>query len=53
MYLMKGKLCVYTDRYIQGLLTLIIGILGFGLMPAAPTKTASWLRGRKGWFTER
>ncbi|KAL1962445.1 hypothetical protein VTN77DRAFT_9646 [Rasamsonia byssochlamydoides] len=38
---------------IEGLLTLVIGILGFGLMPAAPTKTASWFRGKNGWFTER
>jgi len=32
---------------------LILGILAFGLMPAAPTKTASWFRGKKGWFTQR
>ncbi|KAH8807969.1 major facilitator superfamily domain-containing protein [Xylogone sp. PMI_703] len=38
---------------IEGLFTLILGILAFGLMPAAPTKTASWFRGKKGWFTER
>ncbi|RFU35565.1 hypothetical protein B7463_g778, partial [Scytalidium lignicola] len=38
---------------IEGLLTLLLGILAFGLMPAAPTKTASWFRGRKGWFSER
>ena len=28
-----------------------VGILSFGLMPAGPTQTASWFRGRKGWFT--
>ncbi|OAG37245.1 hypothetical protein AYO21_08544 [Fonsecaea monophora] len=38
---------------IEGLLTLFIGILAFGLMPASPTQTASWLRGRNGWFTHR
>ncbi|KIW31775.1 hypothetical protein, variant 2 [Cladophialophora immunda] len=38
---------------IEGLLTMFIGLLAFGLMPASPTQTASWLRGRKGWFTER
>ncbi|KKA22322.1 hypothetical protein T310_3652 [Rasamsonia emersonii CBS 393.64] len=38
---------------IEGLLTLVIGILAFGLMPAAPTRTASWFRGKNGWFTER
>jgi hypothetical protein len=31
----------------------LIGILGFALMPASPTQTASWFRGRKGWFTEK
>jgi MFS family permease len=38
---------------IEGLLTLVIGILAFGLMPASPTQTASWFRGKKGWFSER
>ncbi|KAL1310640.1 hypothetical protein AAFC00_000908 [Neodothiora populina] len=38
---------------IEGLLTLVIGLLAFVLMPAAPTNTASWFRGKKGWFTER
>jgi hypothetical protein len=38
---------------IKGLLTLLLGVLAFGLMPAAPTKTASWFRGRKGWFLPR
>ncbi|KAH8689931.1 major facilitator superfamily domain-containing protein [Talaromyces proteolyticus] len=38
---------------IEGLITLVVGILATVLMPAAPTKTASWFRGKKGWFTER
>ncbi|CRG88663.1 putative transporter YIL166C [Talaromyces islandicus] len=38
---------------IEGLVTLVVGILAVGLMPAAPTKTASWFRGKNGWFTER
>lgn len=38
---------------IEGLLTLCIGLLSFGLMPSAPTTTASWFRGKRGWFTER
>ncbi|KAE9573149.1 putative transporter [Colletotrichum fructicola] len=38
---------------IEGLLTLVIGIFGFLLMPAGPCQTASWFRGKKGWFTER
>ncbi|RKU42361.1 hypothetical protein DL546_000990 [Coniochaeta pulveracea] len=38
---------------IEGLMTLVIGILSFQLMPAGPCHTASWFRGKKGWFTER
>ncbi|KAK2054347.1 phthalate transporter [Colletotrichum caudatum] len=38
---------------VEGLLTLVIGIFGFVLMPAGPCQTASWFRGEKGWFTER
>ncbi|KAF1816197.1 MFS general substrate transporter [Eremomyces bilateralis CBS 781.70] len=38
---------------IEGLLTMVIGIFSFGLMPAGPAQTASWFRGKKGWFTER
>ncbi|KAF1813445.1 phthalate transporter [Eremomyces bilateralis CBS 781.70] len=38
---------------IEGLLTLVVGIFSFALMPAGPAQTASWFRGKKGWFTER
>ncbi|KZT50289.1 putative transporter [Calocera cornea HHB12733] len=38
---------------LEGALTLIIGLLSFGLMPPSPTQTASWFRGRNGWFTPR
>ncbi|TLD23016.1 hypothetical protein PspLS_07062 [Pyricularia sp. CBS 133598] len=38
---------------IEGLVTLIIGLLAFGLMPAGPCQTANWFRGKKGWFSER
>ncbi|CAG8955299.1 hypothetical protein HYFRA_00011281 [Hymenoscyphus fraxineus] len=38
---------------IEGLLTLVLGIAAFVLMPASPTQTASKLRGKNGWFTER
>lgn len=38
---------------IEGMVTLVFGILSFGLMPAGPTQTAGWLRGEKGWFTPR
>ncbi|KAB5523818.1 major facilitator superfamily domain-containing protein [Coniochaeta sp. 2T2.1] len=38
---------------VEGLLTLVIGGFSFLLMPAGPCDTASWFRGKKGWFTER
>ncbi|KAK9234562.1 major facilitator superfamily domain-containing protein [Lipomyces kononenkoae] len=38
---------------IEGLITLIVGIVAYGLMLPAPTKSASWFRGKKGWFSER
>lgn len=38
---------------IEGLLTLVVGLAAFVLMPPSPTQTASRLRGKKGWFTER
>jgi hypothetical protein len=44
---------VFVLTYPQGLLTFVIGVLAFGLMPASPTQTAHWFRGKKGWFTER
>ncbi|KEZ40195.1 hypothetical protein SAPIO_CDS9252 [Scedosporium apiospermum] len=38
---------------IEGLFTLVIGLISFILMPPSPTQTASRLRGKKGWFNER
>ncbi|KAH7140379.1 major facilitator superfamily domain-containing protein [Dactylonectria estremocensis] len=38
---------------IDGLITLVFGLLAYGLMPPGPTQTANWFRGKKGWFTER
>ncbi|KAK4061891.1 hypothetical protein Trihar35433_9491 [Trichoderma harzianum] len=37
----------------DGLLTLVVGLLAWVLMPAGPCQTASWFRGKKGWFSER
>jgi hypothetical protein len=38
---------------LQGLITLVVGLFAFVLMPSSPTTTSSWFRGEKGWFTER
>lgn len=38
---------------IEGLITLVVGLLAYGLMPSSPTSSTGWLRGEKGWFSER
>lgn len=38
---------------LEGGLTALIGILSWFYLPPSPTETASWFRGREGWFTER
>lgn len=38
---------------IEALITLVVGLLAFGLMPASPTQTANWFRGKTGWFSEK
>ncbi|KAK9476988.1 major facilitator superfamily domain-containing protein [Lipomyces japonicus] len=38
---------------IEGAITAFVGIWSALLMPPSPTKTASWFRGKKGWFTPR
>ncbi|PON24346.1 MFS transporter [Trichoderma gamsii] len=38
---------------IEGLLTLVVGLFAWLLMPPGPCQTASWFRGKKGWFNER
>ncbi|KAK9486218.1 major facilitator superfamily domain-containing protein [Lipomyces starkeyi] len=38
---------------VEGAITACIGILSWLLMPPCPTKTASWFRGKQGWFTPR
>ncbi|KAH7353856.1 major facilitator superfamily domain-containing protein [Plectosphaerella cucumerina] len=37
----------------EGLLTLIVGLVAWFLMPAGPTQTKGILVGKDGWFTER
>ncbi|CAL1713640.1 unnamed protein product [Somion occarium] len=37
---------------IEGILTLLVGLLSFVLMPPGPTQTKAWYR-PKGWFTDR
>ncbi|KAE8376058.1 hypothetical protein BDV26DRAFT_282968 [Aspergillus bertholletiae] len=38
---------------IKGLITMIVGLIAFILMPPGPCQTANWARGKKGWFTAR
>ncbi|KAI5924220.1 major facilitator superfamily domain-containing protein [Camillea tinctor] len=38
---------------IEGLITGTVGLLSFVMMPPGPTQTASWSRGKNGWFTPR
>lgn len=35
------------------MLTGLIGISAWFYLPSSPYKTASWFRGKKGWFTEK
>ncbi|KAK2048059.1 major facilitator superfamily transporter [Colletotrichum somersetense] len=37
---------------IEGIVTLLIGIFSWGLMPPGPTQTKNWFRGKNGWFTD-
>jgi hypothetical protein len=38
---------------IEGIITGAVGVVSYFYMPPSPTQTASWFRGKKGWFTER
>ncbi|QKX54289.1 uncharacterized protein TRUGW13939_01374 [Talaromyces rugulosus] len=38
---------------LEGALTAIVGVLSWFYLPPSPTQTASWFRGKDGWFTER
>ncbi|KAG9250302.1 major facilitator superfamily domain-containing protein [Emericellopsis atlantica] len=37
---------------IEGLITLIIGVFSWVLMPPGPCQTKNWFRGKDGWFSE-
>ncbi|KAI0188916.1 major facilitator superfamily domain-containing protein [Xylaria flabelliformis] len=38
---------------IEGLITGTVGLVSFVMLPPGPTQTASWSRGKGGWFTAR
>ncbi|KAF6837829.1 phthalate transporter [Colletotrichum musicola] len=38
---------------LEGGLTALIGVLSWFYLPPSPTQTASWFRGKDGWFNER
>ncbi|CAI7568714.1 unnamed protein product [Penicillium discolor] len=38
---------------LEGVLTLLIGVISWFYLPPGPTQTASWFRGKDGWFSER
>ncbi|CCC11876.1 hypothetical protein SMACR_05088 [Sordaria macrospora] len=38
---------------IEALISLIVGIFAFVLMPPGPCQTKSWFRGKNGWFSDR
>lgn len=50
-YHARFRVCLLNG--IQGLFTLLIGLFSFVFVPGGPCQTASWLRGKAGWFTER
>ena len=37
---------------LEGTLTGLIGVISWFYIPPSPTQTASWFRGKKGWFSE-
>ncbi|KAL4956468.1 MFS general substrate transporter [Aspergillus filifer] len=38
---------------LEGALTALVGIVSWFYLPPSPTQTASWFRGKDGWFSER
>ncbi|TEA11088.1 putative transporter [Colletotrichum sidae] len=37
---------------LEGIVTLIIGLFSWGLMPPGPCQTRNWFRGKDGWFSD-
>ncbi|KAH7324436.1 major facilitator superfamily domain-containing protein [Stachybotrys elegans] len=37
---------------LEGIITLLVGIFSWGLMPPGPCQTRNWFRGKDGWFSE-
>ena len=38
---------------LEGIMTALIGVFSWFYLPPSPTQTASWFRGKDGWFSER
>jgi hypothetical protein len=38
---------------LEAIVTLIVGVFSWGIMPPGPCQTKNWFRGKDGWFTER
>ena len=38
---------------IEGIMTGLVGVVSWFYLPPSPTQTASWFRGKDGWFSER
>ncbi|TDZ36221.1 putative transporter [Colletotrichum spinosum] len=37
---------------LEGIVTLIVGLFSWGLMPPGPCQTRNWFRGKDGWFSD-
>lgn len=51
----RGYNSGFADRcsfLIEGLITFVIGVFSYGLMPPGATQTKHWFRGKDGWFNE-
>ncbi|TRX89895.1 hypothetical protein FHL15_009167 [Xylaria flabelliformis] len=54
VYMYPGPLYGTEEAYSNvGLITGTVGLVSFVMLPPGPTQTASWSRGKGGWFTAR